>query len=159
MLRLTCAGSPAASSEPLITTIEIAHAMAPGARIIVYTAPSSHVSYGPFGGFYFVDDILHDMAHPPGGLPRPNQNSDSFLGGASDTATTQNLPAIASLGGSFFVASGDGGAYTGTSLDMRTFDYVTVVGGTNVVSFGGGMPPNELGWTGSGGGFFGPMLR
>ena len=130
--------------------------MAPGAQIVVYMAASFNVSYGPFGGINYLDDMLHDMAHPPSPLPRSLANSSSYFGGSFDSDTPQELSALASLGGSFFQDSGDGGAFTSNALDLRTYA-VTVVGGTNIVSFGGGKPPNEQGWIGSGGGSFDPI--
>jgi alpha-tubulin suppressor-like RCC1 family protein len=137
--------------------IEVAHSMAPGAQIVVYQAYASSISYGPFGGINFADDMLHDMAHTPSGLPRTYQNSSSYFGFDTDSDTEQELAAIASMGGSFFEASGDGGAYTGNPIDIHAYDNVTLVGGTNVTSFGGGNPPAEVAWAGSGGGFFGPL--
>ena len=138
-----------ANESPL--DIELVHAMAPAAQIIVYQSPA-----GSAFGVNFVDNMMHDMAHPPGGLPRSYQSSSSwFVFG--DDSVAQSLAAMASFGQSFFQLSGDGGAFTGDPLDLRTFDNLTIVGGTNVLSFGGGMPPSESAWSGGGGGFFGPI--
>ncbi len=108
------ASSVAGDQAEAPVDIELAHAMAPGAQIVVYVSPQGNVSYGPFGGINFTDDMLHDMAHPPSGVSRPNQNGYSYVGGDSDDATFQNLAAIASLGGSFFGSAGDGGAKRAT---------------------------------------------
>lgn len=150
------AGNIPANQSEAPVDIEVAHSMAPGAQIVVYMAANFNVSYGPFGGINYLDDMLHDMAHPPSPLPRSLSNSSSYAGGSFDDDTSQELGGITAMGGSFFQASGDGGAFTGNPIDLRTYD-VTVVGGTNIVSFGGGKPPNEQGWVGSGGGFFDPI--
>ncbi len=152
------AGSPPENQSEAPLDIELAHAMAPGAKIIVYVAPHSAISYGPFGGINFYDDMLHDMAHPPSGVPlRPYQNSSSYVNGDTDEDTGQELSAIAAMGGSFFQSTGDGGAFTANPLDLRAFYGVTLVGGTVLDAFGGvQMPPQETAWPGSGGGFFGP---
>jgi alpha-tubulin suppressor-like RCC1 family protein len=134
--------------------VEVAHAMAPGATIVVYQSPEASAF-----GVNFEEDMLHAVAHPSGIVPRSLQVSSSwFMSGDSDSQ--QSINAMSSMGQSFFECSGDGGAYTGTSLDIRTFDNVTVVGGTSLVSAAAGAAPVETAWaqTGaaSGGGFFGP---
>jgi hypothetical protein len=146
---------PTTGEAPL--DVELVHAMAPAAKIIVYQAPTSSISYGIFGGVNFADDMLHDMAHPPAGFPTPYQNTSSWTNFNTDDDTAQNLQAMAALGESFFQSSGDGGAFTENPLDLRAYGNVTVVGGTNLSSAGGGTPPAETGWNGSGGGFLGPF--
>ena len=145
--------------------IELAHAMAPGAGIVVYQSPIAAVTVAGFTFTNFYDKMLHDVAHPSNGVPRSNQVSIS-LAIPGDGSIAQSVNAMASLGQSVFNSSGDNGASTGNPLDLRTFDNVTVVGGTNLVSFGGGASPVEAVWDtpsavppgAGGGGFFGPWF-
>ena len=134
--------------------IEVVHAMAPRAKIVVYQSP-----IGTWGTSIFVNDMFHAASHTPSGLPMANQISSSIVFD-SDDSIGQSLDAMSVQGQSFFQSSGDGGAFTGNPRDIRT-NRVTLVGGTILTSFGSGMSPSESAWSQSnaagGGGFFGPF--
>jgi hypothetical protein len=137
--------------------IEVAWSMAPKAQIVVYQAPTPSE-----WGAAFADDMMDRMAHPSSEISRVYQFSSSWFF-AYDSAEQQALDAMSSFGQSFFLASGDGGAMvyngyqnSGTSApaDIRVANNVTLVGGTNLLSFGGNKAPTEEVWdvTGPGAG-------
>jgi cysteine-rich repeat protein len=139
--------------------IEMAHAMAPAASVIVYQAPlpvTNDLLVYKYN-VSWTEQLLHLMAHPPSGIPLSLQNSSSW-DFKYDSSCQQSLDAMASQGQSFVQSSGDGGAFTADPLDSRNANHVTIVGGTllSPPPFSPGLPPNEIGWAGSGGGFLAP---
>jgi hypothetical protein len=128
--------------------IEMAISMAPGlSKVIVYEA-------GPNG---IANDILSQMASDN----QAKQLSCSWSFGVvgPDETADQYFQQMAAQGQSFFDASGDSGAFSGsTSLDFPSDDpYITQVGGTTLTTTGpGGNWVSETVWSarniGSGGG-------
>ena len=135
--------------------IEVAHAMAPDAEIVVYQAPAANEL-----GVNFADDIMHAIAHPSSfGLPFSNQVSSSWSYTPFDDGAQQSLDAMASQGQSFFLDAGDNGQSPFSPGDNRTGGDTTIVGGTVLFdTFGNNAPPPEAAWAQGGGGYFGPLL-
>lgn len=105
--------------------------MAPGAEIDVYTGLNC-------AGAGQYDSILSYMATTQ---PQANQLSTSWFTSADDN-TASIAAEFAAQGQTFFVLSGDNGAYLGgtTALDMRftASPWATLVGGTNLTMTGAG---------------------
>jgi hypothetical protein len=137
--------------------VEYAHAIAPGASILLVEAQSSNlgdllsaVDYArnqpgvvavsmSFGGSEFNGETAYDgyFTTPAG-----------HLGGSSGLAGANNLP-----GGVTFVASsGDSGAYYGVEYPSSSPNVLAVGGTTLYVSNSKGTYAGEVGWSGSGGG-------
>jgi alpha-tubulin suppressor-like RCC1 family protein len=157
--------------------VELAWAMAPEADIVVYQAPNT----GEFAA-NFADDILHRMANPDSYHARVMTLSSSWFFNY-DRGAQQSLDSMAAHGQTFFQVSGDGGAmvyngyqqlvsvgadntiYTSAPPDIRIANNITLVGATDLVSFGAGRAPSEVPWYtptsdvngGTGGGYWGPI--
>jgi subtilase family serine protease len=128
-------GAPGGANIEVILDIVMAGYMAPGASVIVYEG-------------YYPDDILNRMA---------TDNSAKQLscswGYGIDSTTEQIFKQMITQGQSFFTASGDSGAYTGTIMTPADDPNVTSVGGTALNTTGpGGTWVSESAWSGSGGG-------
>ncbi|MGZ5037242.1 MAG: protease pro-enzyme activation domain-containing protein, partial [Usitatibacter sp.] len=112
---LTSTTSPydATSMEEAALDVEMAMAMAPALdSIVTYTA--SQIAATDFSGQLqnaaLIDDALNAMISPPANYPRPRQISAS-LNWLSDPMTQQIVKTMALQHQSFFVSSGDLGAY------------------------------------------------
>jgi subtilase family serine protease len=122
--------------------IEMAMAMAPGlSQILVYEAASTGA----------VDDLLNQMATD--NLARQLSSSWWFT---TDDSTRQIFQEFAAQGQSFFILSGDNGAYNPQAgagiLPPSDSPYLTVVGGTILFTDADGAWNSERAWSGSGGG-------
>jgi alpha-tubulin suppressor-like RCC1 family protein len=115
------------------TNIEMAISAAPGlSAIYLYWAefPREQDAYDAI-----VDDLLDKVANPPAGIPRSNQATCSWYQFHSDNLQA-SLQEMAMLGTSFFLASGDKGAYGGLQTgfpdpyNRPEINYMTLVGGT-----------------------------
>jgi len=105
--------------------IDMVTCMAPGlAQVIVYEAPNP----SPWA------DILSRIANDN----QAQQVSSSWTGGSWDSNANAALSLMAAKGLSFFNASGDGDAYTGTIPSPADSPYVTCVGGTYLTTAGSG---------------------
>ena len=120
--------------------IEVAIAMAPGlSKLVVFEGAQPN-------------SILAAMASPSAGVPLCRQLSDSW-NFSVDGNSQQLFDQMAAQGQTFFVSSGDFGAYASNTGDDRDSDQITVVGGTVLNMAGNGAKYNsEDAWTGSGGG-------
>jgi subtilase family serine protease len=124
--------------------VEAALSMAPAAQVVTFIGSDSTT-------------ILSEMTDRPG--VRQFSSSWNWHDG---TTTEQNLMQnIATNGGSFFQASGDGGPWplnyfncTSGSLDNRSYPKITIVGGTNLDMTGSGANYGNLetAWPDSAGG-------
>lgn len=140
-------GTPASSSVDWGSEVEIdtqmAHAIAPGAKIVLVTAASnSHA------------DLMAAVIYA-GNLPGVTTVSMSF-GNNSSSAYSANiesqLQSIVTSGGPvFFASSGDGG-YMSTPQYPSTSMWVTGVGGTRINSVQSNTATAEAAWQYSGGG-------
>jgi hypothetical protein len=121
--------------------IEMAISMAPGLdRVIVYEAD-------PYYGV--PTDILNRMATDNAA----KQLSSSWTWAPRDAAADQIFEQMALQGQSFFQASGDSGAYSGSSDEPTDDPYITIVGGTTLnTSDPIGPWASENAWTSGGGG-------
>lgn len=119
--------------------IEMAMSLAPGAQILVYE------------GTLFVD-VINRMATDNAA----KQMSSSWAFGGYPSTMEQILMEYAAQGQTFFECSLDNGAYPPSAQIFAPIGdpYVTVVGGTSLVTTGpGGAWLSESAWKGSGGGF------
>src|ERR1017187_5572663 len=139
--------------------IEMVIAMAPGiSQIIVYQVPTVVTVYG--SSFIYVNDLLNRIATDN----LAKQISSSFVWGngirgttGADGTTDQIFQQMAAQGQSFFLASGDQGAFwadpqTGSASNhndapLLTSPYITIVGGTELTTTGpGGAWASETTW-------------
>jgi hypothetical protein len=121
-------------SEEVSLDIEMTAAMAPGlAGIILYEA-------GPNG---LANDILNRMVTD--NLAKQLSCSWSFTTPTAGS-TDQIFKEMAAQGQSFFCASGDTGAYTGTIPPPDDDPYITLVGGTTLITGAGGAWAAETVW-------------
>ena len=140
-------GSPGSNNSEVALDIQMALSMAPGlTAVVVYEGANA-------------PDILTEMANPTQGEPLPNQLSTAWLYG-DDPNNDVIYQQMASQGQSFFVASGDDGAYSGGvnfgphSGPPADCPYLTSVGGTVVTTTGpgGAWVSEDASWVGTGGG-------
>jgi Pro-kumamolisin, activation domain len=130
--------------------IEMAAAMAPGLdNIYVYEGPTP---LGPSVAYdVTADDLLTTMAFPPPGLPPSNQISCSWFGFGGENVLAA-IQEFAAQGQSFFMASGDSGAYGNDNpmqlpYNEEEVDWMTLVGGTELFTkAGGGAWTSERTW-------------
>lgn len=129
--------------------IEMAISMAPGLNsVLVYEGPTP-MDVPPLGTNYIQDatttaqinDVLNRMATDN----LAKQLSCSY-GFDINLSTVQIFQQYAAQGQGFFLASGDGGAYS-TAVDEPADDpYVTVVGGTMLTTTSAGAWASETAW-------------
>jgi subtilase family serine protease len=114
--------------------IEVAISMAPGCSVLVYEGPTP-LGEPPLGTNFIQDatttaqinDVLNHMATDN----LAKQLSCSY-GFDINLSTVQIFQQYAAQGQSFFLASGDGGAYPGPADEPADDPYITVVGGTQL---------------------------
>jgi len=128
-------------NEEVALDIEMAISMAPGlSQVLVYEgSPNASVAV--------IDDILNQMATDN----LANQLSCSW-GFDIDILSQQIFQQFAAQGQSFFLASGDSGAFVGPVLQPSDNPYVTVVGGTVLTTSSSKAYVSETTWNGSSGG-------
>jgi hypothetical protein len=149
----TCQSKEPGGQTEVAGDVEIATSIAPGAVIDVYSMPNPCVG----GNISTLLNLIADCPDQPPffgghgcGFPLANQISMSWLA-TTDDNTFQVIQEFAAQGQSFFVASGDNGAYvTGSpclgqicptgALDIRftASPLATIVGGTIMTMTGGG---------------------
>ena len=119
--------------------IEMVIAMAPGISKLVV----AEGGFAPGGGIYYstVADVMNALVSPPSPDLLANQISSSWAASGSTNNNPQLLE-MAAQGQTFFDASGDGGAPPGgTNSAPASFNYLTMVGGTEL-----GMTNAGAGW-------------
>ena len=132
-------GKPSANSGWALETsldVQWAHAIAPGARIVVVVAKSASLS-----------NLLGAVDYAVGTLGA-KQVSMSW-GSAEFSSEASNDSHFNKTGVSFFASSGDNGAGV---IWPAASPYVVGVGGTTLQLDSTGAPLSETGWSGSGGG-------
>ena len=129
-------GSPGNGNNEVSLDIDMCISMAPGlSNVIVYE--------GIIG-----NSVLSQMATDR----RANQLSASWTY-AVDANTLQTFQQFGAQGQSFFNASGDSGAYSGSVAPPTDVPYITVVGGTDLTTVSGtGAWASETTWPDSSGG-------
>ena len=129
--------------------IEMAIAMAPGlSSVLVYEGPTPQ-DVPPLGTNYIQDaattaqinDVLNRMATDD----LAKQLSCSY-GFDINLSTVQIFQQFAAQGQSFFLASGDSGAYSSAVDEPADDPYVTVVGGTTLTTDTNGEWASETAW-------------
>ena len=134
-------GSAGSGNLEVALDIEVAIAMAPAlAKVVVFEAPNS-------SGFF--NDILNSMASSN----QIKQFSCSWgYSGTPNSTMDQIFKQMITQGQSFFDASGDSDAYTGSTGVPNDDPYVTIVGGTTLSTTGpGGAWVSETVWNVGGG--------
>lgn len=128
-------GDPNGADAEVALDIEVAGAIAPGARIAVYFAPNTDRG--------FVDAVTtatHDAENHPTVLSISWGGPESTWTGQALAALDDALAAAAALGISVFVAAGDSGSSDGVADGQPHVDFpassphVTACGGTRLVA-------------------------
>ena len=129
--------------------IEMAISMAPGlSNVLVYEGPTPQ-DVPPLGTNYIQDatttaqinDVLNRMATDD----LAEQLSCSY-GFDINLSTVQIFQQYAAQGQSFFLASGDGGAYSTGADEPADDPYITIVGGTTLTTSSAGAWSSETAW-------------
>ena len=129
--------------------IEMAVAMAPGlSKVLVYIGPTP-MDQPPLGTNYIQDatttaqinDVLNRMATDN----LAKQLSCSY-GMDINLSTVQIFQQYAAQGQSFFLASGDFGAFTSAVDEPADDPYITLVGGTSLTTDTNGVYKSETAW-------------
>jgi kumamolisin len=128
-------GDPSGADGEVELDIQVAGAVAPGAKIAVYFAPNSDQG--------FVDAIttaVHDTANRPSTLSISWGGPESSWSQSSMTALDNACQSAAALGVTITVASGDSGSSDGTSTNTVDFPasspHVLACGGTELIANG-----------------------
>src|SRR5208283_1759067 len=129
-------GNPSTNNAEVSLDIEMAISMAPGlSEVIVYEGPNENNITAP-------NMVLNCMA--TNNAAKQLSCSWGFNINASTVATFQQY---ATQGQSFFLASGDSGAFTGAASPPADDPYITVVGGTTLTTTGSGSWQSEKVWS------------
>jgi hypothetical protein len=132
------AGSP---NEEVALDIDMAISMAPGlSKVIVYEGSPSATTAT-------IDDVLNRMATD--NLAKQLSCSWGF---DIDETSQQIFLEYAAQGQSFYLASGDNGAFSGVVTQPSDDPYLTVVGGTTLTTDSAQRWVSETAWSGSSGG-------
>ena len=139
-------GVPGVANEETSLDIEMAIAMAPGlANVYVYEAPNSSTPATIVGN---ANDMLNRIATD--NLAKQISCSWSWKGTGDNTTIDSIFQEYAAQGQSFFVGSGDWGAYNGgiNNLTYQVFDHplATVCGGTTLTTDTNGAWAAETTW-------------
>ena len=128
-------------NEEVALDIEMAIAMAPGlSKVLVYEGP-------PNSTLADIDDLLNRMATD--NLAKQLSCSWGF---DIDAIIDQVFEQFAAQGQSFFLASGDAGAFVGQVSQPSDNPFITVVGGTVLKTDSSHAWVSETTWSSSGGG-------
>jgi hypothetical protein len=132
---------PGSANEEVALDIEMALSMAPGLdAVLVYEgSPASTTAT--------INDILSRMATDN----QAKQLSCSW-GFDIDINSQQIFKEYAAQGQSFFLASGDSGAFSGAIFQPSDDPFITVVGGTQLTTDTSQAWQSEIVWSGSSGG-------
>ncbi len=130
-------GNPGVNNVEVALDIEMSVSMAPGlAGVIVYEGPNMDNITAP-------NDILNCMATNDAA-----QQLSCSWGFGINSSTVQIFQQFGTQGQSFFLASGDNGAFTGAAPPPSDDPYITVVGGTTLSTSGaGGSWLSEKAWS------------
>ncbi|MSU62813.1 MAG: hypothetical protein EXS31_10520 [Pedosphaera sp.] len=132
---------PGSFNEEVALDIEMAISMAPGlSSVIVYEG-------SPLATVATINHMLNRMATD--NLAKQLSCSWGF---DIDVTTRQIFQQFAAQGQSFFIASGDSGAFSGAALQPSDDPYITIVGGTSLTTDTSGAWLSETTWNGSSGG-------
>jgi kumamolisin len=128
-------GDPSGADGEVELDIQVAGAIAPGAKIAVYFAPNSDQG--------FIDAIttaVHDTTNKPSTLSISWGGPESSWSQSSMTALDNACQSAAALGVTITVASGDSGSSDGTNATVVDFPasspHVLACGGTELIANG-----------------------
>jgi kumamolisin len=146
-------GSPGGPDGEVMLDIEVAGAVAPGARIAVYFAPNSDRGF-----LDAVSTAVHDSLRRPSVVSISWGGPESTWTGQSMTAFDTMLQDAAALGVTVFCASGDSGSGDGAGDGLAHTDFpassphVVACGGTRLSGGAGGITAEVVWNQGSAGG-------
>ena len=150
-------GNPNGSDGEVMLDIEVAGAVAPGAKIVVYFAPNaSNRSF-----FRTINAAAHDNINQPSIISISWGGPEDSWTSSDMTSIDEALQAAAAMGISVFVASGDAGSTdigTGSVAHVdfpASSPFSTACGGTSMVSTTGAITEtvwNDSPTSGTGGG-------
>jgi kumamolisin len=126
-------GDPNSADGEVVLDIEVAGAIAPGARIAVYFAPNTDRGF-----LDAVTQAIHDPAHTPAVISISWGAPEVSWTGQAITAMNQAFQAAAALGITVCVAAGDNGSSDGVADQRAHVDfpasspYVLGCGGTRL---------------------------
>ena len=129
--------------------IEVAISMAPGlSSVLVYEGPTPQ-DVPPLGTNYIQDAVttaqINDVLNRMATDDLAKQLSCSY-GFDINLSTVQIFQQYAAQGQSFFLASGDAGAFSGAVDEPADDPYITVVGGTTLTTTSAGAWSSETAW-------------
>ena len=147
--------TPGASADlEVILDIDVAAAVAPGAKIVVYFAPNSVQG--------FVDAIttaVHDTVNRPCVISISWGGNEAGWGASAINSITSALQEAAAVGVTVFASSGDSGSNNPAQVLYPACDpWVTGCGGTTIQNVSGSSF-TEVAWGGSGGGISNAFAR
>jgi Pro-kumamolisin, activation domain/Viral BACON domain len=132
---------PGSGNEEVALDIETTISMAPGlSSVLVYEGPPASTTAN-------INDVLNRMA-----TDNTAKQLSCSWGFDVDATTQQIFQEFAAQGQSFFLASGDNGAFVGAVFQPSDDPYITVVGGTTLTTDNSGAWRSEETWNGSSGG-------
>lgn len=146
-------GDPNGPDGEVTLDIEIAGALAPGARIAVYFAPNSEAGF-----LDAVSHALHDKTNQPSVISISWGAPESTWPAQTLNALNEALQTAVALGVTVCVASGDNGSSDGVGDGADHVDfpasspYALGCGGTHVTASSGGRIEAETVWGDGGGG-------
>jgi subtilase family serine protease len=143
--------------------VEWAHAMAPGARIVLAVAPTDNLSDLAATEVQCVPQYPGAVVSQSWGEPESDAMTDSTVQAAIGTLHGLYLTATKTLGDTFVAGAGDDGAanadYTGVDAPSANYPasdpLVTAVGGTEGLPYPGGLLRGNFGFFGNNGGGYG----
>lgn len=131
-------GNPNRADGEVMLDIEVAGAVAPGAKIVVYFAPNTDQGF-----LRAVNRAVHDRVHRPSVISISWGGPESSWTQQSLNAFDQSFRAAGYMGVTVCVAAGDGGSSDGVPGRLAHTDfpasspYVLACGGTRLESSGG----------------------
>jgi kumamolisin len=151
-------GHPNGPDSEVMLDIEVAGAVANGARLVVYFAGPSNRSF-----FRAINAAIHDDVNQPTILSISWGGAEGKWRASDMNSFTESFQAAAALGISVFCAAGDDGSTDGVEASVANVDfpasspYATACGGTRLNSVDGRNISSETVWNdgtsgGTGGG-------
>lgn len=161
--------APADHESETTLDIEVAHAIAPAAHLIVYEGGSDTASLAQLFDQIVTEHraqvlsvslgLCERYVTDPGSAPQDLQGGLTMAGNSFFSALDNTFRSADALGMSVLIATGDSGAYGCTRFDPNnhevapsspsTSPYVTAVGGTALFPSAAGTYGHEYGWEGA----------
>lgn len=141
-------GDPNSADAEVLLDIEVAGAIAPGAKILVYFAPNTDQGF-----LDAITTIVHDTTHNPTILSISWGGPESTWTAQSFTSFDAAFADAVTLGMTVFVAAGDSGSSDGVTDGVAHVDFpassphVMACGGTQLIADGATIE-SEIVWNG-----------